>query len=249
MSDQDSKSEVLPEEPVVTKLISSKDQAIPPVEAWQLSRFDQKEKAEEAVISERVSKEVQKQIEPELQKRAELLKKDAYDSAYQQGYEAGFSAGTEDGRAEAKAKEEEAQKEAFTPKLEQVLELISGLEMPYKDIQNQVLSELVDLSLHVAHEVIQKELSGNKEWLLKAIQDAVKVLPDDSLPYSVELNPTDIALLEEGASPSLSDYQLKPNSTVLPGTCLVQQQNTSILNSWKERFDEASSSLTSKASS
>ena len=245
MDDSTSQSEEPLEEPVLTKLISSKEAALPLMQAWQLNNFDIQEDTAEEEISDRVEQAVKKQIEPELKKQTELLKKEAYDAAFQQGYEAGFSSGSNDGKLEAKEAEELAQKAIFEPKLEQVTQLISGLESPYQGIQEQILSELVDLSLHVANKVTALTVSEHKEWVLDAIQQAVQVLPDESTPFHVELHPDDIALLEALGGEQFS-YQIKENPELTLGTCLVQQQHASVLNSWQERFNEVAEDLKSK---
>ncbi|GKT11137.1 MAG: hypothetical protein ISEC1_P0100 [Thiomicrorhabdus sp.] len=233
-------------ETVITKLISSKESSLPVAQAWQLNNFDQHDDSEEVALTERVDRAVKNKIEPELKKQAELLKKEAYDSAFQQGYEAGLLSGSEEGKAEAIEAEALAQKAILEPLLEQISQLISGMEGPYKDIQDQILSELVDLALHVAHEVTGKVISDEREWILNAVQQAVQVLPDDKEAFQVELHPDDITLLEALSTDLPTSFHIKVNAELTPGTCMVLQGHASVLNSWQERFNEVSEELKSK---
>jgi len=244
VSDSNPQSEGLDDDQVLTKLIQSNEVATPSLSSWQLSNFDSKEADEKSELSERITDEVQKQIEPELKKQSELLKKEAFDSAYKEGYAAGFTAGSDEGKLEAIESETLAQKAAFEPKLEQLAKLVTVLENPYLNIQEQVLSELVDLSLHVAQKVTNIAISEHKDWLLETIKETVLLLPDDSAPYHVELHPEDIALL--ASLPSTLSNEIKPNLSLMPGTCLVQQGHSSILNNWQARFDELANDLKSK---
>ena len=240
------------EEPVLTRLVSSGGLASSKIEAWQLSQFEQFDVSKPEVepeISAELYRQVQQKIEPELKQQAELLKKEAYDLAYQKGYQEGFDEGSEKGRVEAKELALQSHNEALSAKLTELDALLSMFKQPYDQLETQVLSELSGLALHIAYEVTQKEVSAHKEWVLEAVQEAVQVLPDDSKEFFIELSSVDFELLQSLDHPMVSQWDLKVNNTLDQGTCVIKQGNSSILNSWKARFDEVASQLLTHTSS
>ena len=234
------------EQPVLTRLVSSEGLSSSSIDAWQLSQFEQFDATKSEVtpeISEELYRQVQQKIEPELKQQAELLKKEAYDLAYQKGLQEGFAKGEEKGKVEAKALALQASNEALSVKLAEMDALLVMLKQPYEQLEESVLTELTELALHVAQRVIQKDISEEKEWVLKAIQEAVLALPEDSSAFFVELSADDLALLQSLEDPVVAQWNLKVNPALERGACIVKQGNSSVLNSWKARFDDVSSQL------
>lgn len=252
MADEKSSDKDTQEEPSLTRLVPSDDILSSKAETWQLSSFDRSltdlQSVEEPNIPEEVYLKIQQEMQPELQKQADILKKEAYDAAYKLGYEEGLAQGAEVGQGEAKELALQANQEALTPKIEQLDKLLSVLKVPYDKLEKQVLSELTDLALHMAHKVIQKELLDHKDWMLETVQEAVKALPESSAPFQVELHPDDLKGLNELELPFTEQWELKANANLAPGACLVKRGDSSVLNSWQARFDELASHLHSKAS-
>lgn len=236
------------EEPSLTRLVPSNGVFSSEVETWQLNRFDQIESIESTEVPEEVYLKVQQEMQPELLKQADILKKEAYDSAYKLGYEEGLAQGAEVGQSEAKEIAIQANQEVLAPKIELLDKFLSMLQVPYDKIEKQALSELTDLALHIAHEVIQKELLHHKDWVLEAAQEAIKALPESSEKFRIELHPDDLKELKELDSPLVDQWELKANVNLMLGSCLVKQGDSSVLNSWQTRFDELANHLHSKSS-
>ncbi len=242
------------EEPVLTRLLSSDGLATSKVDAWQLNQFEQfdlneVDNEETTEISDALYQQVQQRIEPELRQQAELLKKEAYDVAYKKGYQEGFDEGAEKGKLEAKELALQASNEALSIKLAEMDALLLMLKQPYKKLEECVLVELTDLALHVAYQVTQKEVSVDKAWVLEAVQEAVNALPDDSEDFLIELSTDDLSLLQSLNNPVVAQWNLKLNASLEQGVCVVKQGNSSVLNSWKARFDELSNQILARTSS
>lgn len=234
------------EEPVLTRLVSSEGLSASSIEAWQVSQFEQFDVTEPEIspeISEELYQQVQQKIEPELKQQAELLKKEAYDLAYQKGYQEGFSEGAEKGKVEAKELALQASNEALSVKLAEMDALLVMLKQPYEQLEESVVMELTELALHVAERVLHKNISEDKEWVLKAVQEAILALPEDADAFSVGLSADDLALLQSLDHPMVAQWDLKVNPALEQGVCVVKQGNSSVLNSWKARFEDVSSQL------
>jgi len=234
------------EEPVLTKLVSSANVESPKIETWQMHDFNEKSAELPPEFSEEVLQKAEQRLQPSLQKKADLLKEDAYNAAYKEGYQAGLAKGIEEGLEQGCTQGLERQVEIFAPKLIQFEQILEMLQAPYQKIEKQALSDLVALGLHITKQVIKTEVAQDREWILKAVQEAVQLLPDDSAAIKVELHPEDLQLLIEFKPDITDQWQLKANAELVLGTCLIKQQNSSVLNSWQDRFDEISNDLLSR---
>ncbi len=246
MVDSTSQQGEAAEEVVITKLVSSASLKSPQVETWKMNSFNQEVTDSSNEFSEEILQKAEQMLQPELQRQAELLKKEAYDTAYQKGYEEGFSKGSEEGLEHGRTQGLEEQVQIFAPKLIQFDQLLEMLQAPYQKVEKQALSDLVTLGLYVAEQVIKSEISQNKEWILEAVQEAVKLLPEDVEVIKVELHPSDLALLKQLQPTMDEQWQLRENPELVLGSCLIKQQNSSVLNSWRDRFDEISEDLKSR---
>lgn len=246
MIDSTSQKKNSSEEPALTKLVSSSSVESPKVEMWQMHDFNEKPEELPPEFSEEVLQKAEQRLQPGLQKQADLLKKDAYDAAHKEGYQAGLAKGLDEGLEQGSAQGLEKQVENFAPKLIQFEQILEMLQAPYQKIEKQALSDLVALGLHITKQVIKTEVAQDKEWILKAIQEAVQLLPDDSAAIKIELHPEDLQLLIEFKPEITDQWQLKANAELVLGTCLIKQQNSSVLNSWQDRFDEISNDLLSR---
>ena len=246
MVDSKSQNKETHTEPVLTKLVSSSSVQSPKIETWQMHDFNQSTTTSVPEFSEDILQKAEQRLRPELQKQAELLKKDAYDAAYKEGYQAGLTKGLDDGLEQGRNQGLEEQNQVFAPKLIQFEQILEMLQAPYQKIEKQALSDLVALGLHITKQVIKTEVAQNKEWILKAIEEAVQLLPDDSVAIKVELHPEDLQLLLQLKPEITNQWQLKANAELVLGTCLIKQENSSVLNSWQDRFDEISNDLQSR---
>ncbi len=253
------------EEPVLTRLVSAEGFESAKLETWQPNRFDlntSKEEIggeenahpnkEEASSEARGVSSVSSESKHQSQQKVEILKKEAYDSAYKEGYQSGFeqglNEGAEQGRMEAKELALKKSRDALSSKLSELDALLLILNQPYHQIEKQVFSELTELALHVAQTVIKKELREHKEWILEAIEEAIHALPNETHSFSIELNPEDLVTLKSLNHAPASEWRVTENSTLLRGTCLVKQGNSSVLNSWKTQFDDVVAHLDSSNS-
>lgn len=210
----------------------SEDAIVP----WTLNDFEKEAQQKEDFKQEVIRQEVEKKIQPELQKRSDMLKKAVYDSAYQEGYDAGFKLGQQEGEATGKSQAYSQARDFLFPKIQSINELVQSLQAPQQQMQQNLFDEIVKFSSFIAEQLIGEHLAGNFEWLEEAIQQSIQTLPESDAPIEVQLNPDDLAFMQELQVDWLQDYQLKANSKIQPGGCLVKQQFSSVHNCWQNRF-------------
>jgi flagellar assembly protein FliH len=122
----------------------------------------------------------------------EEVERRAYEEAFAKGREAGLAAGRAAGKAEydqavAKANAQAAQ-------LEKVL---NSLARPLEDIDEQVETELVNLALTVARQLVRRELRIDPSQVIAIVREAVGLLPASARDVRVHLHPEDAAVVRE----------------------------------------------------
>jgi len=180
-------------------------------------------------------------------RQGELLKKEAYDEAKKLGFDAGYLEGKKLGEQEAKDIALAEAEEKLNEKLATLESLLSALNAPCKRIEAQVFEQLSSLALHVAEEVIQRQISGQSEWVMQTIQQAIDVLGDDLSPLEISLNPADAALIESIDAGFSKHWTVKPTEKVASGTCQIKQNVSSIEHNWRNRFEQMSVKLEAQA--
>lgn len=233
----------------LTKLVDADALSQTHIATWQLSRFEDEDAfvnnatAEELAQMQQEQQQVQQQAKA--QQQAELIKKEAYDTAFKEGYNAGFEQGSQEGLAAAKAEGLIAQAEALAPKVAQFDTVLTLLSSPYAQLEQQTLDALVAMALHIAEKVVEREIAQDSQWIMRALERAISTLPeiepDNQALVQVQLHPEDFAVWQaqqaELAHPNAT-LHVSANAQIEPGSCLVKQQQSSVLNSWKARFDE-----------
>lgn len=103
--------------------------------------------------------------------------------------------------------------------------------------------ELVNLIMMVARKVILREVSQDRRILSDVVEAAIATVSDRD-EITVRLNPDDYALVTTGREEYLrkelvtDKMQLKADSTVLPGSCLVDTEMGTINAGIESQLDE-----------
>jgi flagellar assembly protein FliH len=233
----------------LTKLVDVQALSQTHIATWQLSRFEDDDAAATELAATKLTaaeQEHQQQVKQQVvaQQKAELIKKEAYDSAFTEGYNAGFEQGSQEGLAAAKAEGLMAQAEALAPKVAQFDAVLALLSTPYAQLEQQTLDTLVAMALHIAQKVVEREIAQDTQWMVRALEQAIHTLPetepDNQTVLQVQLHPEDFAIWQAQQtelSPN-PHWHVSANTQLEPGSCLVKQGQSSVLNSWKTRFDE-----------
>lgn len=240
-----SKEEDTPQ--VVDKLISSQEVAEPEIQTWTWGDLPQTVEHERQAREEAIYAEIEEKLQPQIQQQAEVLKQEVFSQAQKEGFDAGYEEGKKLGQQEGKDIALAQAQESLAEQKQEFQKLLESMQAPYRLLENHVFEELTSLALHIAEEVIQKEVSGQPEWLQHIIDQALEVLGDDLSPVDIKLNPQDLALLESLEQGFPEHWNLKASDKVSAGTCQVQQRDSSIEHNWKNRFESMSVKLQAQA--
>lgn len=150
---------------------------------------------------------------------------------YEKGYAAGYDKGVKDGEKETALK---------LKRLEGIIKELDG----YKGKKaNELLPQIIDLSLEIAKRIIHKEVELDKNIVMYIAQDAIKKVEESEESIVIKVNPLDyevivanINLLKEQSG--LKNISVEPQSTISPGGCYIEMQTGEIDSRIEEQMKE-----------
>lgn len=167
--------------------------------------------------------EIQTRVEDENEAPAltaealEAIRQAAYEEGFEQGrqegMEQGHKEGLESGQKEGRTQGlEEGRQEGLAQGAAEIEEraasldaLMKALYQPQQQINQQVEQQLVELTSQLAQAVTHHELKTNRDIILSTLKEAVDLLPFQQQRVRVQLNPSDLELVQE----LYSDEQIK----------------------------------------
>ena len=136
-------------------------------ETWQAPDLTSRIEHQSAAVTAQTSREHQEELE--------RLKKKAYQAGFKKGYRDGVSHG-------------QSEIDTRVVRLESILSLMVE---PVKDLDQNVVDELVQLSMMVSSHMIRRELKTAPGEVVATVRDALNLLPVASGNVRLELHPED----------------------------------------------------------
>lgn len=138
-----------------------------------------------------------------------------YAAGRETGYQEGFSAGQQAAMLEA----------------ERLRTLADNLQQALATLDQEIAETVLDLALEVARQVVRTTLREQPESLLPVIREAIALLPLHHGGITLQLNPSDAALIREHL-PSPAAHQpawhVAEDPGIEAGGCLVRAGNSEI---------------------
>jgi flagellar assembly protein FliH len=137
-------------------------------------------------------------------------------------YEEAFAKGREAGVAAAKTEHAQilAQAQAQVTRLQQI---VDSLARPLQDVDAQVESELVNLALTVARQLVRRELRIDPSQVIAIIRETVALLPVAARDVRVHLHPEDAAIVRERLAATTAEraWSIVEDPVLTRGGCRV----------------------------
>ena len=130
----------------------------------------------------------------------ETMQKQAYDEAFSQGKLDGFQQGFDQGFSEGSQKGYAENIDLLHKKVAEFAELINSLSEPFKNLDDEVEKELVQLSIGIATQIIRREIKLDPGQIIAAVREAINVLPLSSQKIHLHLHPEDAELVRSALS-------------------------------------------------
>lgn len=116
--------------------------------------------------------------------------------------------------------------------------LLESLAEPFKDLDEMVEKELVDLAIGIASQVIRREIKIDPGQIVAVIREAVNALPVASQKLTLQMHPEDAALVK--SSLALDDisppWNIIEDPLITRGGCKVKTETSNIDSSVENRL-------------
>lgn len=156
--------------------------------------------------------------------RLQELQQAAYDEAFEKGKAEGIAAG----------QQEVAQRAARWD------QLLKALCRPFDQMDEQVESQLVELSAALLKQLFRREIKSDPSHVVGVVREAVQALPLARRNVQVHLHPDDAAIVRDALSPSEGDaaWSVVEDPLVSRGGCRVTSDSSQIDATAEARLHE-----------
>ena len=158
--------------------------------------------------------------------KLELLQKQAYDEGYKFGYSEGLKLGQNKAYEENKA-------EIFKNNTA-ITSIIELLTEPLKDLDDEIVQQLAELSMAVAKQVLRRELETEQSEIVAVVREAMTVLPASIRKIILTIHPEDADLIRAAFSLGETEdsdelrWKVVEDPLITRGGCKLASENSSI---------------------
>ncbi len=150
----------------------------------------------------------------------EKIRQQSYEKSYAKGYMEGLAQGQSEIQHQVK----------------NLSALMASLAMPLPDLDNQVVDELVQLSMAVVRQMVRRELKISPGEIVAVVREALNLLPVAAAEITLELHPEDAKIIRENLlhPDASSSWKIVEDTLLTRGGCRVLT-NTSRIDATVEK--------------
>lgn len=147
-----------------------------------------------------------------------------HDQAYQEGFAQGNKEGKETGKKEIQSQ------------VQRLVDIVNALNKPLEEMDDDVVDELVTLSLTIAQHIIRREIKTDPGEIVAVVRDALSKLPVASRNIVLFLHPDDAAIVKETLSVAdeAPSWKISEDPAIERGGCRVVT-DTSLVDATVEK--------------
>lgn len=160
-------------------------------------------------------------------------RKSGQDQEYKSGFDQGYSEGVKQGQ------------QLIQEQVEHLQSLMATLAMPLLDLDEQVIDELVELSMAVVKQLVRRELKTSPDEIVAVVKEALSLLPVVTGEVQLELHTEDAAIVRNvmGVPESESSWKIVENPVLTRGGCRVFTNSSRIDATVETRINAAIASV------
>ncbi len=145
-------------------------------------------------------------------------------------YQDGFNKGQKDGLASAQQQTEQL--------AQSLVSVLNALAIPLEQIDNQVESELVNLAVSIAKQIVRRELKADPGQVIAVVREALSILPSSSHDVRVYLNPEDAKIVRQIIPANAGDrrWDMIDDPAMVNGSCRVETDAAEVDASFESRI-------------
>ena len=158
----------------------------------------------------------------EINKEIPFLDKELSVSNIKQSYNDKLNGGYEEGLKKAEQVLNE-----YKSSLDSILE---ALLKPLKEIDEEIIQAISQLSISISKQIIRRELQINSEQVVAIVKEAIKLLPLDKNRLIIHLNPRDMNIIRKvfNNDDIADNYTLMEDPSIEAGGCKIATEDSSI---------------------
>ncbi len=163
---------------------------------------------------------------------------DIAEQARKEGYEQGFNEGQKDGLLAGQAD--------VNAKVRKFSALIHALNKPLELIDDEVIEQLVQLSITVSRQIIRRELKIDPGQVMAVVRESMSILPASARDIKIYLHPEDARLVREILSVDEDTdrpWTIVDDAVLTHGSCRIKSENSFIDASVEQRLNQVISDL------
>ena len=161
----------------------------------------------------------------------EKLQKQAYEEAFEQGKKEGFEFGHNEALEQYRSQ--------LAEKTELLDKLLSGLDKPFENLDDQVENEVVELVISMVRQLIRREIKMDPGHIAGVVREAMSALPVANREVTLVLNPEDAAVIREVFTISEKEqgWNIVEDPVLNRGGCKVLAGDSQIDATLESRLD------------
>lgn len=158
----------------------------------------------------------------------------------QQAYDEGFSQGKKDGFEQTKSEVEK--------NISSLRSIIEVLSQPLKELDDDIVSQLAELSMLVARQVIRRELHTEQGEIVGIVREAMGALPASTRKIILNIHPDDGELIRNAFSLGDDDteelrWKVIEDPMISRGGCKISSENSTIDATVESRLNRVINTL------
>ncbi len=148
----------------------------------------------------------------------------------QLAYQDGFNEGQNDGLASAQQKTEQV--------AQSLVSVLNALSTPLEQIDNRVETDLVNLAVSIAKQIVRRELKADPGQVVAVVREALSILPSSSHNVRVYLNPEDAKFVRQIIPANAGDrrWDVIDDPAMVNGSCRVETDTAEVDASFESRI-------------
>ena len=150
------------------------------------------------------------------------LQKQAYEEGFEKGRKEGFEYGHKEGLTAGRQRLEE--------KAGQLDTLLTSLETPFQQLDDQVELELIELVIAMVRQLVRREVRNDPGQIIGVVREAMSILPVSSRNISLILHPEDASLVRETYELSESElgWRIVEDPVLARGGCRISTETSQV---------------------
>lgn len=182
--------------------------------------------------------EIEKMQQQAYDEAFEQGKKEGFDEGFKEGSSKGFEQGFIEGKVEGEKKGYDDNLHLIQKETATFVSLLESLNEPFKNLDETVETELVNLAIGIATQIVRREIKIDPGQIVAVIREAVNALPIASQKLTIQMHPDDAELVKRSLTLDNAEslWNIIEDPLMTRGGCKVKTETSLIDASIENRL-------------